>query len=65
MGDADHQKHMAALERCIDMAKAVDTKLVRIMSFRKEMIIFGYNGAEVWNASKGAWKNLIVLLSRR
>ena len=62
LGDADHQKHMAALERCIDMAKAVDTKLVRIMSFRKEMIIFGYNGAEVWNASKGAWENLLVLL---
>jgi sugar phosphate isomerase/epimerase len=62
LGDADHQKHMAALQRCIDMAKAVDTKLVRIMSFRKEMIIFGYNGAEVWNASKGAWENLIVLL---
>lgn len=62
LGDADHQKHMAALQRCIDMAKAVDTKLVRIMSFRKEMIIFGYNGAEVWNASKGAWENLLVLL---
>jgi sugar phosphate isomerase/epimerase len=62
LGDADHQKHMAALQRCIDMAKALDTELVRIMSFRKEMIIFGYNGAEVWNASKGAWENLLVLL---
>ena len=62
LGDADHQKHMAALERCFVMAKAFDTKLVRIMSFRKEMIIFGYNGAEVWNASKGAWEQLLVLL---
>jgi len=62
IGDANHQKHMAALGRCIEMAKTFDTKLVRIMSFRKEMIIFGYNGAEVWNASKGAWDQLVTLL---
>ena len=63
VGDPAHQKHMAALQRCIDMAKAFDTKLVRIMSFRKEMIIFGYNGAEDWNASKGAWDKLQQLLT--
>jgi sugar phosphate isomerase/epimerase len=62
VGDPVHQKHMAALQRCIDMAKAFSTDLVRIMSFRKEMIIFGYNGAEVWNASKGAWEKLQELL---
>jgi sugar phosphate isomerase/epimerase len=62
VGDADHRRHMDALRRCIDMATAFDTKLVRIMSFRKEMIIFGYNGAEVWNASKGAWDKLLALL---
>jgi sugar phosphate isomerase/epimerase len=54
---------MDALQRCIDMAKAFDTKLVRTMSFRKEMIIFGYNGAEDWNASRGAWDKLIQLLT--
>jgi sugar phosphate isomerase/epimerase len=53
---------MKALQRCFDMAKAFNTKMVRIMSFRKEMIIFGYNGAEVWNASKGAWEKLLALL---
>ncbi len=63
VGDANHQKHMAALQRCIDMAKAFDTRIVRTMSFRKEMIIFGYNGAEDWNASKGAWDKLIELLT--
>jgi sugar phosphate isomerase/epimerase len=62
VGGAEHQSHMAALQRCFDMAKAFDTKMVRIMSFRKEMIIFGYNGAEVWNASKGAWEKLLALL---
>jgi len=63
VGDPNHQKHMDALQRCIDMAKAFDTKLVRTMSFRKEMIIFGYNGAEDWNASRGAWDKLIELLT--
>lgn len=60
--DDNHRLHMAALGRCFDMAKTLGTKLVRIMSFRKEMILFGYNGAEVWNASKGAWEKLLTLL---
>ena len=63
VGDPVHQEHMDALQRCIDMAKAFDTKIVRTMSFRKEMIIFGYNGAEDWNASRGAWDKLIELLT--
>ena len=63
VGDAVHQEQMAGLQRCIDMAKAFDTKIVRTMSFRKEMIIFGYNGAEDWNASRGAWDKLIELLT--
>jgi sugar phosphate isomerase/epimerase len=63
IGDPVHQQHMDALQRCIDMAKAFDTKLVRTMSFRKEMIIFGYNGAEDWNASRGAWDKLLQLLT--
>ena len=63
VGDPVHQKHMDALQRCINMAKAFDTKLVRTMSFRKEMIIFGYNGAEDWNASRGAWDKLLQLLT--
>jgi sugar phosphate isomerase/epimerase len=63
VGDATYQRHAEALQRCIDMAKAFDTKLVRIMSFRKEMILFGYNGAEVWNVSKGAWERLLQLLT--
>jgi sugar phosphate isomerase/epimerase len=63
VGDPVHQQHMAALQRCIGMAKAFDTRLVRTMSFRKEMIIFGYNGAEDWNASRGAWDKLLQLLT--
>ncbi len=63
VGDEAHCRHMAALGRCIEMAKALDCGLVRIMSFRKEMILFGSGGAEVWNVSIGAWDKLKQLLA--
>lgn len=55
-------KHMEALERCIRTAHELETKTVRIMSGRKEMIIFGENGAEQWVASTGSWDRLIELM---
>lgn len=62
-GDSkDYQAHLAALERCIDMAKALDCPRVRIMAFRKEMILFGSHGAEEWNVAKGAWDKLRQLV---
>ncbi len=63
VGDAAHSKHMAALKRCIDTAKALDCGLVRIMSFRKEMILFGSGGSESWVVSTGAWDKLKQLLA--
>jgi len=63
VGDQNHSKHMAALKRCIEMAKSLDCGLVRIMSFRKEMILFGANGSEHWIVSKGAWEKLKTLLT--
>jgi len=63
VGDDNHTKHMDSTRRCIEMAKAFDCNLVRIMSFRKEMILFGYNGAEVWNANTTAWDKLKELLA--
>ncbi|MFQ5753851.1 MAG: sugar phosphate isomerase/epimerase family protein, partial [bacterium] len=60
--DEAYQKHMQALKRCIKIAKAFGTDLVRVMSCRKEMIIFGYNGAEKWVASSGAWEKLLKLM---
>ena len=50
-----YRAHLDALGRCIDMALALDCQLVRIMSFKKEMILFGSQGAEVWNVAGGAW----------
>lgn len=45
------------------MAKAVDASLVRIMSGRKEMIIFGSNGAQDWVVSNGAWDRLLRMMA--
>ncbi len=58
-----YQAQLAALGRCIDMAQALDSSLVRIMAFRKEMILFGSNGAEEWNVAKGAWDKLRQLVT--
>ncbi|MCY4465476.1 MAG: sugar phosphate isomerase/epimerase [Chloroflexi bacterium] len=57
-----YMEQLAALQRCIDMAKALDSPLVRIMSFRKEMILFGSQGAEQWVVSRGAWDKLKAML---
>ena len=62
VGDSAHRRQMAALRNCIDTAKLLDCGLVRIMSFRKEMILFGSGGAEQWNVSTGAWEKLKLLL---
>ena len=62
VGDEAHTRHMTALRRSIDMAQALDCGLVRIMSFRKEMILFGSGGSEVWYVSRGAWENFKRLL---
>jgi len=63
IGQEAHSCQMSALRRCIDMAKALNCGLVRIMSFRKEMILFGACGAEIWNVTRGAWDKLKLLLT--
>ncbi len=60
--DEAYQQHLAGLKRCIKIAKELGTDLVRVMSCRKEMIIFGSNGAEKWVASTGAWEKLLKLM---
>tara|TARA_Y100000588_G_scaffold352617_1_gene405416 strand:- start:188 stop:1048 length:861 start_codon:yes stop_codon:yes gene_type:complete len=48
-------RQMDAFRRCIDTARQLDCQLIRIMGMRKEMVLFGYGGAEEWNVAKGAW----------
>ncbi len=62
VGDLWHSDQMDGLRRCVDTAKALGCGLVRIMSFRKEMILFGSGGAEQWNVATGAWDKAKVLL---
>ncbi|NVO57929.1 sugar phosphate isomerase/epimerase [Rhodobacteraceae bacterium B1Z28] len=62
-GDELHTKHMDALKRVIDMAHVVGSPLVRIMSPKKEQILWGLNGAEKWNVAHGAWDAMLPLIA--
>ncbi len=63
VGDENHTNHMDALQRCINMAQELDCPTVRIMCFRREMILFGKGGAENWVVAIGAWDKLKELLA--
>jgi sugar phosphate isomerase/epimerase len=63
IGDSTYNHHMEKLKECINMAQKLGSPLVRIMSFRKEMVLFGEHGAEKWNVSDGAWSKLVEILS--
>ena len=62
-GDDLHSKHMDALKRVVDMAHVVGSPLVRIMTQKKEQILWGLNGAEKWNVAKGAWDTTAPLIA--
>ncbi len=62
-GDAQHQAHMDALGRVIDTAHLLGCPLVRILSNRKEQILWGSGGAEQWNVAKGAWDRTLELIA--
>lgn len=50
-----YRDHITTLQRCIDIAEALGTNLVRIFSFRKEMVLFGAEPI----VSKGTWATLL------
>lgn len=62
-GDPQHRVHMDALKRCIEMAQDLKCQTVRIMTGKKEAILWGHNGAEVWNVAKGAWDAQLALIA--
>ena len=62
-GDALHQKHMDALKRVIEMAHVLEAPLVRIMTQKKEQILWGRNGAEKWNVAHGAWDTMAPMIA--
>ena len=63
IGDPVFEDHVSGLRRCIALAKTLGTNIVRIMSCKKEMILFGYNGAEDWIVTAGAWDKLVKLMA--
>ena len=62
-GDALHTKHMDALKRVIEMAHIVGSPLVRIMTQKKEQILWGNGGAEKWNVAHGAWDSMPPMIA--
>ncbi len=50
-----YSTHIKTLQRCIDIAQELGTQLVRIFSFRKEMVLFGAEPI----IAEGAWETLI------
>ena len=62
-GDELHTKHMDALKRVIEMAHIVGSPLVRIMTQKKEQILWGHGGAEKWNVAHGAWDAQLPLIA--
>ena len=62
-GDELHRAHMDALKRVIDMAHVVGAPLVRIMTQKKEQILWGRNGAEKWNVAHGAWDTTAPIIA--
>jgi sugar phosphate isomerase/epimerase len=62
-GDEQHSSHMDALKRVIEMAHELGSPLVRIMTNKKEQILWGHNGAEKWNVAHGAWDATLPLIA--
>lgn len=62
-GDEAHTAHMDALKRVIEMAHVVGSPLVRIMTNKKEQILWGHGGAEKWNVAHGAWDKTLPLIA--
>ena len=62
-GDEAHQRHMDKLKRVIEMAHIVGSPLVRIMTNKKEQILWGAGGAEKWNVAHGAWDKTLPLIA--
>ena len=62
-GDGLHLKHMEDLRRVIELARALGSPLVRVMTPKKPTILWGEGGAEVWNATPDAWDSMLELMS--
>ena len=60
--DAAYREQMDALKRCVGFAQQLGTRTVRVMSFRRETILFGGGGAEEWIVARGMWEKFAELM---
>ena len=60
--DAAFREQMDSLARCVGFAQEVGTRLVRVMSFRRETILFGGGGADHWVVASGMWDKFVSLM---
>jgi sugar phosphate isomerase/epimerase len=63
-GDIAYQAEVEVLRRLIGDAQELGTNLIRIMSFRKETVLFGNCGAEDAVVTRGAWDKFVELMGR-
>lgn len=62
VGDAKYEEQMALLKNGIAIAKIVGAKHVRAMCFARQIVMWGKNGADQWNAGGNkAWPKFIEL----
>jgi len=57
-----HTTHLDRLKHCMEIAHEVGSPCVRILSPKKEQILWGAHGAEKWNVAKGAWDALLPIV---
>ena len=63
LGGQLHQTHLDRIKRFMEIAHEVGSPCVRILSPKKEQILFGSHGAEKWNVAKGAWDALLPIIA--
>jgi len=56
-----YMRHMEKYKKCFEIANVLECPNVRIMSTKKEMILFGTQGAERWVTATGAWDAQVAL----
>ncbi|MEE2803772.1 MAG: sugar phosphate isomerase/epimerase family protein [Pseudomonadota bacterium] len=62
VNDTEYRKQIDIFKRCVEIAQILDSPVVRMMGFRREMVLFGSGGAEHWNVAKGAWDCFLDLV---
>ena len=54
---------MDALKRVIEVAHVIASPLVRMLTQRKEQILWGKNDAEKWNVVNGVWGSIASMIT--